>query len=179
MTRDELIEKAGQQIVDAYEAYAPVPAVLRSEATNIARALADAGLIHDHGMCLEINQGWVDYRERTKARRREFLNTIAKLTRERVALRAQLEARRDQLESGLGFANEAQLVDTLLGFLRGDQPAEPTPLIPPDDPCQDFRCTRIDGRCVGMRCALCGEPCGAQGHTSCPTAKPTGEADRG
>ncbi len=30
--------------------------------------------------------------------------------------------------------------------------------------CQDVRCSRIGGRCVGMHCSKCGEPCGSQGH---------------
>jgi hypothetical protein len=45
MTRDELIEKAAQVICDAFEVYAPVPAVLRTEAPNIARALAEESLL--------------------------------------------------------------------------------------------------------------------------------------
>lgn len=40
----------------------------------------------------------------------------------------------------------------------------------PED-CQDARCSRLDGRCVGYHCPRCGEPCSSQGHGLC---KPTG-----
>lgn len=33
--------------------------------------------------------------------------------------------------------------------------------------CQDSRCTRVDGKCVGMHCSYCGEPCSSQGHPKC------------
>lgn len=36
--------------------------------------------------------------------------------------------------------------------------------------CTDPRCTQIDGRCVGMHCAACGDPCGPQGHSHCEPA---------
>lgn len=36
--------------------------------------------------------------------------------------------------------------------------------------CTDVRCTRINGRCVGMHCARCGEPCSSQGH-ACKEAR--------
>jgi len=49
--------------------------------------------------------------------------------------------------------------------LQGDRPAEQRkPMIPPDDPCQDLRCSRIDGRCVGSHCGRCGAPSSYQGH---------------
>ncbi|MFC3454058.1 hypothetical protein [Amycolatopsis speibonae] len=41
------------------------------------------------------------------------------------------------------------------------------PLIDPDDECQDLRCTRLEGICVGYHCARCGEPTGMLGHTVC------------
>lgn len=44
-TPDDVIEAAAQVIVDTYERYDLVPVVLRSEAPNIARALASAGLL--------------------------------------------------------------------------------------------------------------------------------------
>lgn len=37
----------------------------------------------------------------------------------------------------------------------------------PDDfyaDCQDPRCSRINGKCVGWHCSRCGEPCSSQGH---------------
>ncbi len=37
-------------------------------------------------------------------------------------------------------------------------------LIDSEDGCQDLRCTRIDGRCVGSHCGRCGEPSSHQGH---------------
>jgi hypothetical protein len=55
MTEDDLIE-AGRVICDAYERYAPVPAVLRSEAPNIARALAEAGLLADPAQTTELEE---------------------------------------------------------------------------------------------------------------------------
>lgn len=41
---------------------------------------------------------------------------------------------------------------------------EPRPLIDPNDSCQDFRCTRIDGQCVGSHCGRCGSASSYQGH---------------
>jgi hypothetical protein len=114
---------------------------------------------------------------------------IAELVTERDALQARLDAVRAVLdrpwpddEDHHDFVNGQ--VEAARAALQGDQPTEPgrRPLIDPADPCQDLRCRRIDGRCVGMHCARCGESCGAQGHTTCPTdvaAQPTGEADRG
>jgi hypothetical protein len=55
MTEDDLIE-VGRVICDAYERYAPVPAVLRSEAPNIARALADFGLLADPAQTTELEE---------------------------------------------------------------------------------------------------------------------------
>lgn len=40
--------------------------------------------------------------------------------------------------------------------------------------CDDPRCTRLGGRCVGFHCAHCGEPCSSQGHHRCP--QPHGSA---
>lgn len=40
-----------------------------------------------------------------------------------------------------------------------------------DKECTDLRCSRIDGRCVGMHCPRCGEPCGSQGHRKCRDTK--------
>lgn len=33
--------------------------------------------------------------------------------------------------------------------------------------CTDQRCTRVDGRCVGMHCVHCGQPCSSFGHLKC------------
>jgi len=37
-------------------------------------------------------------------------------------------------------------------------------LVDPSDSCQDMRCSRIDGKCVGIHCGRCGEPSSSQGH---------------
>lgn len=44
-------------------------------------------------------------------------------------------------------------------WVTGDVLAGPGP-----EDCRDVRCSRVNGRCVGMHCAKCGEPCGSQGH---------------
>ena len=48
-----------------------------------------------------------------------------------------------------------------------DNSTWPHPLIDPEDPCQDRRCTRVDGRCVSMHCVHCGQSCGIYGHVAC------------
>jgi hypothetical protein len=47
-----------------------------------------------------------------------------------------------------------------------DNPNEHT-LIDPEDPCQNLRCTRLNGRCVGYHCDICGEPSSIYGHAAC------------
>lgn len=55
--------------------------------------------------------------------------------------------------------------------------ADGHPMIDPDDECQDWSCSRIDGKCVGMHCGRCGGSCGSQGHywSMC---RVTGELDK-
>lgn len=41
---------------------------------------------------------------------------------------------------------------------------------PPGTPeCTSPECSRIDGRCVGMHCPTCGQPCSSMGHQRCGT----------
>lgn len=105
------------------------------------------------------------------------------LAAERDALQARLDAALAACDGGSEFGlTKPGALHAVRAALQGDQPAadQRHSWIPPDDPCQDFRCSRIDGRCVGMHCARCGEPCGAQGHTcSTDVGEPTGEVDRG
>lgn len=42
------------------------------DARGVARALADAGLLHGHEQCLEINRGWQDYKHRKVEERRRL-----------------------------------------------------------------------------------------------------------
>lgn len=39
--------------------------------------------------------------------------------------------------------------------------------VDPDDPCQDASCRRYNGKCIGMHCTYCGQPCSDQGHFDC------------
>lgn len=67
------------------------------------------------------------------------------------------------------------VVGNLLAMLGVPEPArqEPDPI---NEECTDVRCRRIDGRCVGMHCAKCGGPCGAQGHIGgCPPDQGNGD----
>jgi hypothetical protein len=40
-----------------------------------------------------------------------------------------------------------------------------------DTTCRNATCTRVDGRCVGWHCAVCGAPCSSQGHHNCPEGR--------
>lgn len=139
---------------------------------------------------------------------------VHQLRRERDALQARLDAtfadlkEADELSADWPpsledwSAYNSKLIHARAA-LQGDKPAEPPRrrplLIAPDDPCQDERCSRVDGRCVGSHCGRCNQPSSSQGHYTsfcsnskggtkhhfcCPddcelVAEPTGEVDRG
>lgn len=53
----------------------------------------------------------------------------------------------------------AGLVSPLSDYEVGPKVADGGP-----EGCQDPRCTRVNGECVGFHCAACGEPSSQQGH---------------
>lgn len=91
----DLIERAAKAICDAYEAYPRLLVRLRSQAANIARALADAGLLADpeqhaerldRALWLWAEEKW--RREQLLAQRGQWWETVAQQRRE-------VEAERD------------------------------------------------------------------------------------
>lgn len=36
--------------------------------------------------------------------------------------------------------------------------------------CEDPRCTRLKGKCIGYHCPICGKPCSMMGHPKCQEA---------
>lgn len=123
-TRDELIERAHAAVdwAAAFKADVPEPGAnagtIRFRARHVLRQLADAGLLHDHAECLEINQGWREYKHRKQVER-------AQLTADRDALQARIDATLTVLRQSL--KPSAIVCDEAIAALQGDQPTESKP----------------------------------------------------
>jgi hypothetical protein len=75
--------------------------LLRGMARKLVATRGQARL--QAALSLEINQGWVAYRERTKVRRRKFLDDIATLTGERDTLERILSKERRKVDGALAL----------------------------------------------------------------------------
>lgn len=143
--QDDVIEKAAGAICDAYEAYAPVPGVLRSEASNIARALAGLGLLADPAQTTELEQVVAQsvhlLREAGVNRGNGLPARVSTLIGERDALEEILSKERRRVDAALAIRDQPNnvaprhdfsagwkhAIDAVRAALVGDQPKAEEP----------------------------------------------------
>jgi hypothetical protein len=98
---ERLYDELEQAYVSACTERDALSLLLRGMARKLVATRGQARL--QAALSLEINQGWVAYRERTKARRRQFLDDIATLTGERDTLEKILSKERSRVAAALAL----------------------------------------------------------------------------